>query len=254
MKYALTVFSLLFALGSLISGFAPAFADDSIHLKAGDRPFGAFIEEMSDGLGITINASDMSPKTIVNVAQGGNLTRTEAFARLHALLWTQGYALIHTPDLDIYRIKKARDARDGNIPLFTDLGKLPDNDQLVTFAFYLRHIEPDAIARLIRSFAPAPSRIVPYSAGQLVLITDTARAMKKYQAIITRMDTPQAGVEAKEYLKSIKKEDCAEALAPPLNAGMGPHPVIPIALFSLMGLILGFLVRGYVIRRIEGGL
>ena len=34
----------------------------------------------------------------------------------------------------------------------------------------------------------------------------------------------------------------------------GPQPTMLIALFSLIALVIGFLVRGYVIRRIEGGL
>ncbi len=215
-----------------------------------------YLESASDALGIRIafSAPDVKkgegPKSVDFRA----LSPDAAMSKLQSDLLVRGLTLVHDPELDLYRLLPVRNARDEAIPLITEESKLPKDDTLVTFPFYLKYAPPDPIARSLRSFSPASSRFVLPEGFNGVLVTDSARAMPKYAAIIARLDTPQAAEEFRQLLKERETEtDCPADYEPGFATRAG-NSAVQIALFGLVGLALGFLIRGYVIRRIEGGL
>jgi hypothetical protein len=103
----------------------------------------------------------------------------------------------------------------------------------------------------------ANSRIIPDDTISSVLITDSAHNISKLNKIVQHIDTPQAAKQAKEWLTAISKnseKNCATHGLDGGNTIQTIQPGILIALFSLIALVIGFLARGYVISRIEGGL
>jgi len=101
---------------------------------------------------------------------------------------------------------------------------------------------------------PAGSRIIPYESMRSILITDSAHNISKLKVLQQRLDTPEAAKHSQDELADrVRKSDVPCPSPFGTNTSM-PQPGILIALFSLIALVMGFLARGYVIRKIEGGL
>lgn len=239
---------------SVIS-FAAVLADakvdsSSVRIRTGDMRLMSYLENLSDTLEIAISSTDLSnggPE--IHVSFGGPMTREQALVQAHSLLSMQGFALIYQTDLDAYRLMRLRDARDSNVPLIADASALPEDDSIVTHLIRLKHFPAEMIARNIRSVAPPAARIVPDEANNALYVTDSSRSIKKYRSIAFSLDTPNAALEAKEMAKRRSKNERCDDAAPAAD-----NTNLFIALFASIGVILGFLVRGYMIRRIEGGL
>ena len=241
----------------MMSASIPAFSADGageIQLKAGEMGFLNFLEMVSDRLNIQVNASglDVGSKT-VTVPNTGPLSLDRAKALILSTLYLQGYTWLHDSSTDTYRIMHQRDARDQETPMITDSAQLPDSDLLVTYFMKIEHVSPEYIARIVRSFMPANSRIIPDVATGSVLITDSSRNILKLKKLIQQVDTPETAKYSSDWLNAWSKKaesNCSDQVA----ESRASQPVILIVLFSLIALIIGFLIRGYVIRRIEGGL
>jgi uncharacterized membrane protein len=93
---------------------------------------------------------------------------------------------------------------------------------------------------------------VPWEGINYLFVTDAQRSMFKYQEIVAQLDTPRAAEDMRAVLREREQEEAKPC--PPLASAAVPSSALLIALFCLIGLTLGFLFRGYVIRRIEGGL
>jgi hypothetical protein len=176
------------------------------------------------------------------------MSRDQAMAQFLSVLDLRGYTFVHTHDLDTYRIVRRRQAKDADIPLITKREELPDTDAMVTFGMRLKHYPTDATSRSLRNFMPPNSRILSFDITNTLLITDGARSIARMLALVDRLDTPQSAADLKKSLSIPPRvEDCAKPEHP-------RQDIIQLVLFSLVALIIGFLIRGYVIRRIEGGL
>lgn len=231
----------------------------SIRLQSGEMDLVSFLETVSERLDIQIDASRLNGSELgkVTVPDGGLLTRERAEAVVLTALALRGYTWVHDPVVDLYRITRQRDARYEEIPFITDRTKLPDSDLLVTYIMPLEHAPPDYVARTVRSFMPSFSMMIPDEATRSVFITDSGRNIAKLMKLVRQVDTPDAVKEAEDYLAARAKK--LEAPCPPLFPALGAEPRIEqpwvlIGLFAMVATVIGFLLRGYVIRRIEGGL
>lgn len=248
-----TLFSNLF-LSLFLGNFyfsALAAQDKSGAVKSGEIPLIDYLESVSDALGIQINATsaDKTSTTLVSVAPLKSASKDQILTQLYTLLSLQGYSLIFDEKIQSYHLMRSRDARDANLPIITELSKVPDNDSLLTYVLKTKSVSPDAVARILRNFSPPTSRIVPFEAAHSVIISDTARSMSKYQDIVSKMDNPQA---AQEFEKDFEKRNQDNNQCSVEDSSKTQNLIL--VLFGLFGVILGFLIRGYVIRRIEGGL
>ena len=245
--------ALMLVLFTLFSFSADA-AENTIRFKTGEMELSSFVEMAAGALAINVNASALeSLRAVITSSVAGPFTQEQGLTQLMSVLALQGIALVHDEDLEIYRIMRVRDARDANIPLILDPAQLPDNDLQVNHVFKMKYFPAEMMARNLRSFAPANARLIPDEATNSVLITDVSRSMAKYRDLISRLDTPRGADDAKTAMASrAKVEICPSAGSVPGN-GINNNTVM-LVMFSLIGLILGFLIRGYVIRRIEGGL
>jgi len=247
----LTLFTLLF----LSWGGRALAATDLVQLKSGKMGLNSFLEMVSDKLKIQIDASGLGGSNdTVSVPEVGLVSTERAKAMVLTSLYLQGYTWIHSTAYDLYRVLPLRDARDQEIPLLTDSDPLPDSDLLVTYIIPIQHTRTEYIARNLRSFMPGDSRIIPHESMGAVLVTDSAHNISKLKELVQHLDTPQAAKLAKEELAEIAKRVDAPCPSFPGGNSQLPQSGILIGLFSLIALMIGFLARGYVIRRIEGGL
>lgn len=225
-----------------------------IQLKTGEMGFLTFLEMVSEKLDLQIDASGLGThlRSVV-IPDMGPLSPDRTKALILTVLSQQGFTWIHDTSTDLYRVLPLRDARDQETPMITDPAQLPDNDLLVTYFMPMEHVSPEYIARIMRSFMPPNSRIIPDVATNSVIITDSSRNIMKLKKLIQQVDTPQTAKNSSEWLKGWAKK--AESNCPDqVETSRNLQPGILITLFSLIALVIGFLFRGYVIRRIEGGL
>jgi general secretion pathway protein D len=228
---------------------------DLVRFKSGEMGLISFIEMVSEKLDLQIDASgladsDLSPVTVPDTEA---LSAERAKALVLTILYRQNFTWVKDAATDIYRIAKLKDARDQEIPLISDGTPLPDSDLLVTYIMTIAHTPSEYIARTMRSFMPANSRIMSDDATNSVLITDSAHNIAKLKSMVQQLDTPEIEKKAKEFLIARAKKPDPNCPAPLSDTPIQQSWIL-IALFSLIALVIGFLARGYVIRRIEGGL
>ena len=209
-KELAAVFNPLLSVLLLSVAFSPLAHSADFHLqelsdrgvrsfKAVDVPLAEFVREYSRISGIPMTLE--GPWT--NFLKG-NVTlflrkdlSKETYAELfHRVLADNGFAAIDAPAGNGWIIQRQRNARDGALPIY-EAKNLPVSSRLVTTSYKLNHVHSEMVARNIRSFMPANSRIIPFS-GSLLLITDIASNIHKLTNLIARMDTEEGGKRLRE--------------------------------------------------------
>jgi type II secretory pathway component GspD/PulD (secretin) len=114
----------------------------------------------------------------------------------HRVLADNGYAVVDGSAGNGWIIEKTRDARDDALPVY-DILEVPDSSRLVTAYHNLKYVSAESVARTMRSFMPANSRIIPTSQSQ-IFITDIASNIRKLEWVISRMDTPEGAKRQRE--------------------------------------------------------
>jgi type II secretory pathway component GspD/PulD (secretin) len=128
---------------------------------------------------------------------------TELF---HRVLSDNGYAVVDAPAGNGWVVDKMRNARDQALPVY-ELSEVPATARTVTAYRDLKHADAEMVARVLRSFMPAHSRIIPSTPSQL-FITDAASNVRKLAWVIERMDVPDARRIPKE--SRAKAKSCGE--------------------------------------------
>ncbi len=199
---------------SMISGVGAAHEAARFHLerdsqgqflpfKAVSVPLPEFVREYSrlTSASITVGGSwEQELKGSVTLFLRRPLKPQELTEVFYRVLSDNGYAVVDAPAGNGWVIQQTRSARDAALPVY-EIAEVPDSSRYVTAYRDLKYINAEAIARLMRSFMPANSRIIPASQSQ-VFITDTASNVRKLNWVITRMDTPEVAKREKESTSS----------------------------------------------------
>src|SRR5262249_12255720 len=134
----------------------------------------------------------------------------EVIEVVYRVLSDNGYAVTDAPAGNGWVIQRTRDARDAALPVY-ELADAPDSSRYVTAYRDLKYAEADGVARSLRAFMPANSRIIPATTSQL-FITDTASNIRRLNGLIALMDVPEAAKQ-REFAKtssSRPKRACGE--------------------------------------------
>ncbi len=121
------------------------------------------------------------------------LTKENAELLFTSALHMNGFTRVPLSAPKLFRIMRNRDARDSAIPMVTadanNAPKLPETWDLYTMKYQATHPKTvEDIARQIRSFMPADSRIVPIDWTGVLLVSDAAPNLKKAYDLIRLCD------------------------------------------------------------------
>lgn len=171
---------------------------------------------------------------------------------LTLVLYQKQYSMFVIPETNTLKIIPARDTRYRTATAYTDLSKTPNTYENILFTYKLEHVPANGVARNLRPLASRYGRIIDHT-GDGILISDTAKNVRRMMEVVLAMDTSEQAKaiasikELNEKNKKIitKKKEFLEIV--------GDNNIIFIVLFSLIGLIIGFGTRGYLMKRIEGG-
>jgi type II secretory pathway component GspD/PulD (secretin) len=181
--------------------------------KAISLPLPDFLREYSRLTGIPMTASGIwenEVKGSVTLFLKHPLKPEEMTELVHRVLNDNGYAIVDAPAGNGWIIERMKDARDDALPVY-EASEVPATNRLITAHYTTKYIDPESIARAMRSFMPPYSRILSTEGGQ-ILITDTGSNIRKVFSVVTRMDTEEAAKKQREAI-------AAYAPAPPHACG-----------------------------------
>lgn len=207
-----SVATLLLLMGTTAWG-APLFQKDEAGMirpsKVKNMPLYEFVREYSKAMDVPIEVGgrwedELKGSTTLFIHRP---MKPEALTELfHQVLYDNRYTAIDAPGKKGWIIRRGRDARDDVLPIY-DSTNFPESSRIMTVIHNLKHAPAEHIARHMRSFMPANSRIIP-SFSQ-ILITDTGRNIKKMMEIVALLDVPAAEKVFRSD-KHLKAKECKE--------------------------------------------
>lgn len=173
---------------------------------------------------------------------------------LISLIVSEDLSVIQSKDKTNFSVLRKKDVRYDSIPLYNKISEVPDTDELVYFYKKLTNVSPKQVERAFRPFQSKVGRIYSEVNSRVIVMMDSARNVKNLYKIISQYDTPEmaAGIKASKKLNKELKSIASKKV--PLSNKIENNIFLFISLFSLIFLIIGFMLRGFVIRKIEGGL
>jgi general secretion pathway protein D len=164
-----------------------------------------------------------------------------------------GYTILSNTELNQIEVINARDIRYRSTKLYTDINNVPDNYNHIQFIMKLKYIEASDISRNFRPFMSRYGRIIDERHANTLVISDTGKNVNRLYKLAKALDT-KAYVERKDFIKKIndnakkevtKKENIVDFI-------QNQH-VLFLIVFGFIGGFLGFGIRGYMMKKIEGG-
>ncbi len=203
------------------------------------------------GLNLSID-SDLKDETIVVV--GNKIFDEKQIGKYISFqLYTNGMALIHSKKGD-YELIKARDIRYKDLPVYQSKEEIPDSLDYVRYIYKLKYIEPADLAKNVRTFVSRYGRVIDIDSAKQIIISDVAKNVKRIIKIYETLDTPETLANQLELKKLNDKYKSMSNYKGDVWQNVEKYQAYFMILFSLISLIIGFIFRGYLIRRIEGGL
>jgi general secretion pathway protein D len=163
--------------------------DGGVSLDFTNIELADLIKTISDLTGRNFTYDD-TIKGQVTIITPETLSRDEAYHLFLTVLSLKGYTVI--PSGKTYKIIRDRDAKESNLPLFTD-GRLPAGEQFVTRLIRLNHIDAAMMAEsVLGPLVPKSGQIVAYPPANTLIITDNAANIERLVKIIRSLDLPSS--------------------------------------------------------------
>ncbi len=165
---------------------------------------------------------DKDVKGRVTIISNSPITVADAWKAFLTALDMTGFAMI--PSGNYIRIARQRDARDKQLKTYTG-DYSPESDALITRVFPLKYIDAENITRVLRSFMPSSSRIIPHDQTNTVIVTDTGSNIAKINRMLEILDIEgyDAGIEVipVKYASATELSKLIDTLIPGTTAGAG---------------------------------
>lgn len=165
------------------------------------------------------------------------LTRKAAWNLFLTFLDLAGFALVPEPDPGIYRIVTADKAQKMAVPTYigVDATKLPDNDQVIRYVYFLENADPTMIRDIVNNLKSSNASAVVLQETKALVITDKSYNIKSLMEVVRELDQvtmPQAmaviklqradAIDVAKLYEEITKTGASEA-----QAGRVPTPRKP---------------------------
>ena len=153
-----------------------------------------YYEELS-GKHVIYDSTVQGPVTI----EVHNVTRTDALRIIETAVYLNGFSLIPDDNNIVKVIGLGKPTRPAGVPIYGDLGSIPDSEQIITYILRLRFLDAQETAGVLGQYIP-PNQTIAFTAlksANALLITDTARNARRLVSLVTGLDLPASPVTEK---------------------------------------------------------
>ncbi|MBX3190746.1 MAG: type II secretion system secretin GspD [Labilithrix sp.] len=212
---------------------APKPPSDKVALQLEDAELGELVRVIGELTGKRfVIASPKLAKTKASVYAPQKVTVAEAYQAFLAVLAANGLTVV--PQAGFLKIVESQDIARQLTPI--ERGELPREERYVTRIHRLAHLSAEQVSQdVLGKLATKDASIVPYPAGNLLIITETAANLRRMLEVLDAIDA--AGEEDKLWLQPLRnvpssqvekqlsqimgldKEKKADAPAGPLHVG-----------------------------------
>ncbi|MBS2020340.1 MAG: type II secretion system secretin GspD [Deltaproteobacteria bacterium] len=160
-------------------------------------------------------ASPKLAKTKASVYAPQKVTVAEAYQAFLAVLAANGLTVV--PQAGFLKIVESQDVARQLTPI--EKGDLPPDERYVTRIHRLSHLSAEEVAtNVLSKLATKDASLVPYPAGNLLIITETAANLRRMLEVLDAIDS--AGEDDKLYLQPLRYVPAAQ-VEKQLNAIFG---------------------------------
>ena len=170
-----------------------------------------------------------------------------------SILTYNGSAIIRMPDSKFVQVIDARDIRYTTLPIYTNLDQIPANDNQAQWSYALKYLKSSELSRNMRPFLSRYGRIIDVVKSNTIHMTDTGNNLRRVAQIAIHLDTAEYQKDKNEMEKINEKYKQAKIKGKTFLEILSQNQSIFILIFFLIGSIIGFGTRGYMIKKVEGG-
>jgi general secretion pathway protein D len=178
----------------------PRSASDKVDLQLEDADLGELVRVIGELTGKRfVIASPKLAKTKASVYAPQKVTVAEAYQAFLAVLTANGLTVI--PQAGFYKIVESQDVSRQLTPI--ERGDIPAEERYVTRIHRLAHLGAEEVASgVLSKLATKDASIVPYVAGNLLIITETGANLRRMLEVLDAIDA--ASEEDKLYLQPLR--------------------------------------------------
>lgn len=170
-----------------------------------------------------------------------------------SLLSDAGYTMLATDDIKQLEIISARDIRYRGGKVLKDITKVPEDYNFYQFVMKLKYVESHDTTRNLRPFITRYGRVIDEKNANTIILADTGKNIHRIHDLIKKLDTSDFLVRQKKVqtINATAKKELKRSKS--ILGYIKDQHVLFLIAFALIGGIIGFGTRGYLMKRIEGG-
>ncbi len=178
----------------------PKAPTDKVDLQLEEADLGELVRVIGELTGKRfVIASPKLAKTKASVYAPQKVTVAEAYQAFLAVLTANGLTVI--PQAGFYKIVESQDVARQLTPI--ERGEIPAEERYVTRIHRLAHLSAEEVASgVLSKLATKDASIVPYVAGNLLIITETGANLRRMLEVLDAIDA--ASEEDKLYLQPLR--------------------------------------------------
>lgn len=172
---------------------------------------------------------------------------------LSSLLYQSENTIVMMPDNNLLHVVSNREARYMALPLYKTVEDIPPTYNFVQFTYHLKYIKAEELARNLRPLLSRHGRLIDDLHSNSINISDRGVNIKRMLAFIQYIDTERFAEDRKKADEINEKNVQILKDEKTLFQILTSHQGLFLIAFFLLGGIIGFGWRGYMMKKIEGG-
>lgn len=118
------------------------------------------------------------------------LSKKSAWNLFLTFLDLAGFALVPQSEPGFYRVVTSERAQKSPVPTFigTDSQKLPENDQIIRYVYFIQNARVDTIKDIVSAFMKSPNHAIILQEIKALVITDRAYNIRSLMEIVHELD------------------------------------------------------------------
>ncbi len=251
MKHLLLIFVLVFSFQT----FADVFKIDSngnyVFIKTKFK-ISELLDEYAKHKNLNINVMTSIIADDFNIQGNMVIPKDKIDSYVSSVFNSTGYMIIRLKDPEQISVINSRDLIYSTIPVYTKVSDIPDTEEPVQFNYIAKKYDSKDLVNTIRPFMSKMGRAIGVESSNTLYISETGKNIKRLLKIIEYIDNEDSVKSKNEIIELNEKHKKIVNNKGYLDAFIKNSGLLMVV-FMLLGLIIGFGTRGYMMKKVEGG-